>query len=157
MLFIQNQSGYRGASQDGIQYTGAKKNKQWENESTARFRSAEVNGPQESSKGGDRLHIAITYGADGTVRIYRNGTPYGSAYRPDVDGPSGQLQTYLANDAVVQLTTSKALELDEARIYDFALNEQQIADSYAGGAPSVTIEESLTAMSPRRSRTCRRT
>jgi hypothetical protein len=148
VLFIQNQSGYRGASQDGIQYTGAKKNKQWENESTARFRSAEVNGPQESSKGGDRLHIAITYGADGTVRIYRNGTPYGSAYRPEVDGPSGQLQTYLANDAVVQLTTSKALELDEARMYDFALSEQQIADSYAGGAPSVTLAESLTAMSP---------
>ncbi len=147
VFYIQNQSGYRGASLDGIQYTGAKKKRQWENESTARFRSDEVNGPEETSQAGDRLQIAITYAADGTIQIYRNGKPYGSAYRPDVDGPSGALQTYFAADAFVQLTPSRSLELDEARLYAATLTPQQIADSYAAGAPSVTLEESLASMS----------
>lgn len=146
VFLISNRSGYRGASLDGIQYGGGKR-KQWENQSTARFRTADVAGPEENAQAGDRIHLTITYAGDGTIRLYRNGTAYGSSYRPEQDNAAGRLQTYLADDAIIQLTASQSFDLDEARLYDVALSPEQIAASFTAGAPSVPAEESFQAMS----------
>ncbi len=150
ILMIQNLSGYRGASLDGIQFNGGKK-KEWQNYSTAGFRDTNWNAPEEKAQeekaqAGDRLQIAITYSPDGTITAYRNGQVHGTPFRPEGDTAAGRLQTYFAQDAVVQLTTNQSLELDEARIFDASLSAQQIADSFAAGAPSVTREESIAAM-----------
>jgi mono/diheme cytochrome c family protein len=145
VLLIQNRIGYRGAALDGIQYSAGKK-KQWQNLSTAGFRTADANGPEESAKAGEHIQIAITYSAGGTIRIYRNGVPYGAPNRPDQENPAGRLQRYVAHDAIVQLKATPGFELDEARIYDVALTDAQVAASYAAGAPSVPPEESLHAM-----------
>jgi mono/diheme cytochrome c family protein len=134
LLEIANRRGYRGAANDGIRLSGGPK-QQWVNVSTASFRTAEVNGPAETTVPGSRIHVAITYATDGTIRLYRNGAPYGDAYRPDA-GASGLLQTYVKGDAVIRFTSTPNLELDEARLYTSALTEEQIAASYRQGAPS---------------------
>jgi hypothetical protein len=129
---IRNRSGFRGAAYDGIQFI-AGKTRQWENMSTVRFRSEEVSGPAEDTPAGGRIQMAITYAADGEIRLYRNGQPYGKAYRPDQGLPQGRLQTYLKADALVELTSANGLELEEARLYDAALSPAQIASSYEQG------------------------
>ena len=134
---IYNRSGYRGAASDGIQFAGGS-NKQWRNLSTANFRTADAKGPKESAATGERIHLAFTYSADGAIRQFRNGLPYGEPFRPDV-GISGQLQTYAAGDAVLKFTATPELAIDEARLYDTALTAAQIAASFAAG-PAPTIE-----------------
>ncbi len=146
ILVLQNNSGYRGAAFDGIQYNGPKK--RWENYSTAGFRNTQWEAPEENTEPGDQLQIAITYGADGTITAYRNGKPHGKPFHGEPGNPSSELQTYLPQDAIAMLTTNQSLNLDEARIYAAALTPQQIADSYNAGAPSVPREESAAAMTP---------
>jgi hypothetical protein len=142
---IRNRSGFRGAAVDGIQYVAGKK-KQWENLSTVRFRSAEVDGPPEDTPPGKTVHIAIVYAADDTIQLYRNGESYGKAYKPDVSLPAGRIQTYMENDAIVELTSSKDVQLEEARLYAAALTPQQIAESYQSGVLSVSQQDLLVAL-----------
>src|SRR5262249_6810672 len=104
LLELAKRSGFRGAAYDGIRLSGGPK-QQWVNVSTASFRTAEVGGPEEKTEPGSRTHVAITYAADGTIRIFRNGAPYGAPYRPDA-GASGTLQTYPAGDAVIRFTST---------------------------------------------------
>ncbi|MFN0104586.1 MAG: DUF1553 domain-containing protein [Bryobacteraceae bacterium] len=143
VMQIYNRSGYRGAASDGIQFAGGT-NKQWRNLSTANFRTAEVNGPKESAAAGERIHLAVTYAADGTIRLYRNGEPYGESYRPDA-GPSGQTQIYAAGDAVLKFTATPEFALDEARLYNTALTAEQLAASFAA-SPAPTIERLATPL-----------
>jgi mono/diheme cytochrome c family protein len=131
VMQISNRSGYRGAASDGIQFGGGTSG-QWRNLSTANFRTADVNGPKETAAAGERIHLAITYASDGAIRLYRNGRSYGEPYRPDA-GINGRTQTYGAGDAVLKFTASPELELDEARLYDTALPEEQVAASFAAG------------------------
>ena len=86
------------------------------------------------------------YGSDNTIRIYRNGEPYGKAYKPQVDLPAGRLQTYLRDDAIIELSTSKDLELEEARVYNSALSSDQIAQSYRAGVSLATLEDLTRVM-----------
>lgn len=144
ILVLQNNSGYRGAALDGIQYNGPKK--KWENYSTAGFRDTQWNAPEENAEPGDHIQIAITYAADGTITAYRNGKQHGEPFRGEPGNPSSELQTYLPQDAIVMLTTNQSLNLDEARIYSAALTPQQIADLFRAGAPSVPRDESAAAM-----------
>ncbi|TSA35531.1 MAG: DUF1549 domain-containing protein, partial [Opitutales bacterium] len=43
-------------------------------------RTQNVNGPAETSKPGELIHLAIVYQTDGHIELYRNGQPYGSGY-----------------------------------------------------------------------------
>ena len=74
-------------------------------------RTADVAGPAEDAVEGGRIHIAIVYSGDDTIRLYRNGLAYGKAYKPEIDLPVGRLQTYLKNDAVIELSSTKELEV----------------------------------------------
>ncbi len=148
---IYNRSGYRGAASDGIQFAGDT-NKQWRNISTANFRTTDVNGPKETASAGERIHLAITYVADGTIRLYRNGVPYGQSFRPDA-GANGLTQTYAAGDAVLKLTATPELGLDEARLYDSALTGEQVAASFAAGpAPAMQRKEGSAPLFEQRER-----
>jgi mono/diheme cytochrome c family protein len=141
---VRNQSGFRGAAVDGIQLAGQR----WRNTSTVQFRTADVGGPPEEAREGDRLHIAIAYAADGTIAIYRNGEPYGKPYKPDTSIPAGRLQTYNQGDAVVQFQVTPEIDIDEARLHERALTPEQVRASFATGAPSATIDQLLASMSP---------
>jgi mono/diheme cytochrome c family protein len=146
VMRIRNRSGFRGAAYDGIQYVAEKKKKRWESVSTVRFRSEEVNGPAEDTQPGEKVHIAIVYADDDTIQLYRNGQFYGKAYRPDVSLAAGRLQTYFKNDAIVELTSSKEMQIEEARMYAAALTPEQVAASYQSGVLGIGERELVLAM-----------
>ncbi|MBM3784034.1 MAG: DUF1553 domain-containing protein [Acidobacteria bacterium] len=129
---LRNRSGFRGASVDGLQYA-AGKNRQWENTSIGRFRTAGVNGAPEDTAEGGLLHLAIVYRADDRIQIYRNGNPYGAAYLPEQGTASSKLQTYFPGDAVARFTANVELHVEEARLYDRALTAAEMAASYSQG------------------------
>ncbi len=136
LMEVANRSGYRGAATDAIRLTGGPR-QQWINASTASFRTQEVEGPTETTAAGQRTQMVATFAADGTIRLYRNGEPYGKAYRPDPEaGAAAELQTYLKGDGYVRFTMTPMLELDEARLYATALTPEQVAAAYREGAPS---------------------
>ena len=145
IFLIRNIEGFRGAALDGIQYT-AGETKLWRNVSTASFRSSDLDAPAEAAEPGDLVHIAVSYASDNSIRLYRNGKPYGRPYLPELKEGPGLLQTYLKGEAEVVFRNPGSLELEEARVYDEALSEQQVAASYAAGAPSVTLDDLRGAM-----------
>ncbi len=147
VLRIQNTEGFRGAAMDGIQYE-AGDGRQWRNASTGRFRNADVQGAPEQASEGQVIHIAITYTADHSIRLYRNGKPYGEAYTPNLEIKAARLQTYVAGEATVSLSASKDLELEEVRIYGRALTAEQVEASYRAGAPNFTPDQLLEVMAP---------
>ncbi len=132
---IRNRSGFRGASNDGIRFTGDER-KQWENFSVGRFRSAELNGPAEDSPAGSLIQVAIVYREDDRIQLFRNGRPYGDAYLPEPGAAAARLQTYFAGDAFVRFTASEELHIEEARLYDRALSASELAVSFQMGAIS---------------------
>ena len=121
-------------------------------------RTQNVNGPAETSKPGELIHLAIVYQTDGKIELYRNGQPYGTGYAP-------------ANEKATLATFTQAKsrllfgrrhtgggnaflkgELEEARLYGFALTAAQIADSFKAGtlrgelAPVATKDDKLAGL-----------
>ena len=45
-------------------------------------RTRDLDGPDETAKPDELVHVAITYAADGRIAVYRNGRPYAEPYRP---------------------------------------------------------------------------
>lgn len=86
--------------------------------------------PEETEAVSRPVHVAIAYDADGTVRGYRDGQPYGNPYKSN--GP----QEFKAGNSVVsfgvrhlpavgnRLLAGRVLR---ARLYDRALTSEQIA------------------------------
>lgn len=148
VMRVRNRSGFRGAAVDGIHFIGGKK-RQWENTSTVRFRTEDVEGPDEDANPGALVQVAITYATDGEIRLYRNGRLYGHAYRPDAGSSHGKLQAYGKDDAVIELSSGNGLEVEEARLYAEALPPEKIASSFAAGivngAPAATLEREAAA------------
>ncbi len=138
---IRSREDFRGAALDGIRYTGKKDGHHWENTSTANFRTLDVKGPSEDTAPGGRVHLAVVYRPDHTIAIYRNGLPYGEAYRPEPADDRDLLQTYIAGDAEVSFNNAIGLAVDEARLYDRALSPEQIAASFQAGAPGILDKE----------------
>jgi hypothetical protein len=145
ILRIRNRSGFRGAAYDGIRYAAGKQ-KQWENLSTVNFRTEDVAGPPEDTEEGQRIQIAIVYAPDDTIRLYRNGRLYGKPYKPEVSLSAGRVQTYVRGDAVIELSGSKELELEEARVYNVPLTAAQIAASFEAGVAGLSRGALLRAM-----------
>ncbi|MBL8214400.1 MAG: DUF1553 domain-containing protein, partial [Bryobacterales bacterium] len=144
---IRNQSGYRGASLDGIQLTGGKKPK-WQNPSIGNFRTEDVGGDPESAQPGDRVQIAIVYTADDRIQIYRNGQPYGKAYLPEQGTPAAKLQAFLASDAIVRFTVSPDVVIEEARLYDRPLQAADVKASFEAGIANFTAADLETRLNP---------
>ena len=125
------------------------KRKQWENLSTVRFRTEDVEGAPEDTASGERVHIAIVYGADDTIQHLSQRT----AIRKAVQAANRLAGRPAANIFAktmrsIELTASKDLELEEARVYNVALTPEQIAESYRSGGRGVTAEDLIRAMNP---------
>ncbi|MFN7733003.1 MAG: DUF1553 domain-containing protein, partial [Pirellula sp.] len=76
-----------GAVFDAIVY-GERDAGQWMAGSNGFARSRSFAGPQETAVG-EPAHIAIRYSADGTIRLFRNGEPYGEPYRTGLQSFAG--------------------------------------------------------------------
>ena len=115
------------------------------------LRSAPFQGTDEADAGGQFVHVALVYGADGTISAYREGQPYGQPTRP------GDLQVYAAKTAQVLFGLrhgppggNRLLRgrIERARLYDQALTADQVAASaFAGGSSVVPLPAILAELS----------
>ncbi len=147
VMRIHNTEKFLGAVVDGIMYSGGDA-KEWRNTSSSSFRTAEGNGTPETAEENRLVHIAICYAANHSIRLYRDGKPYGEAYTPDVRIEVGRLQTYLAREGQVAFNLSEDVEIEEARLYDVALTAEQVEASYLTGILNVRREELDEVMTP---------
>jgi hypothetical protein len=98
-------------------------------------RSQQTNGPVEDTVSGATVHVAVSYAADGTVSVFRNGKRYGDSYR------KGELQEYSKGEARVLVGLRHmgagngyfAGRIDEVRLYTRALSEVELSASHAAG------------------------
>ncbi len=146
-----------GGTFDSLVFAERQKGK-WMAGSNNSLRTQNVNGPAETSKPGELIHLAIAYQADGRIELYRNGQPYGTGYAPANE--KAALHTF-AQDKSRLLFGRRHTgggnaflrgELEEARLYGFALTAAQIADSFKAGtlrgelAPVATKDEKLAGL-----------
>ncbi len=117
-------------------------------------RTRDLEAPPETAKPGELVHVAITYGADNRVTVYRNGQPYGEGYQ--LGGDAATLRTYPAGEARVLIGMRHtgggnaffAGEVAEARLYDRALSAEDVASSYRAGPDGPSLEALLKALTP---------
>jgi hypothetical protein len=106
----------------------------------------------ETAKPGELVHLAVVYGADGSITVYRNGRRYGDAYVPT--GAKAGLRTYPAEESRVLIGLRHTGagngflngEVAEARLYDRALSPAEVAASFRAGAVEVPLAEVLQAL-----------
>jgi hypothetical protein len=126
----------------------------WTAGSNNGVRSQKVGGPEEEAEANRLVHIAIVYGGDNSITLYRDGNPYGQGYQ------KSELRKFSAGKARILLglrhkgAGSGFLkgEIEEARLYDRALNPEQVAASFhTGPSHSFTPEQIAAGLSPKQS------
>ncbi|RLT08849.1 MAG: DUF1553 domain-containing protein [Planctomycetota bacterium] len=133
-----------GMSFDAIVF-GEREPGRWMAGSNSFNRTQPFSGDPETEADKQFVHIAIAYDEDGTIRCYRQGRPYGQAYR------KSELQNFKAGAARI-VFGARALPpganymlagtIREARMYDRALSESEIAASAevaSSGVPATVL------------------
>jgi len=123
-------------SLDGVRFDaivfGEQQSRHWMAGSNVFQRTAPFNGPAETARKNQLVHVAIVYSEDGQITGYRNGRPYGKPYQKP--GPI----RFSAGDAQVLFGLRHAPAsgnrifhgtIDRARLYDRALTAAEIAAS----------------------------
>lgn len=122
---------------------------QWLSGSNNHRRSQRIDGPSESAANVP-IHLAITYAADGTITCYRNGKPYGSAYKtsPAVEF-SAKESNILFGLRHLPPGGNRYLHgtISRAGLYDKALSADEVLASYESAGQTVTSREVVAAMS----------
>ncbi|MBI4602130.1 MAG: DUF1553 domain-containing protein [Planctomycetes bacterium] len=117
-------------------------------------RTKDLEAPAETAAATELVHVAVVYGSDDRIAFYRNGVPHGKPYVPQAEESS--LQTYRRGEAQVLFglrhtgSTNGLLagEIEEARVYDRALSNDEVAASFRAGPLLVgdrEIDEALGA------------
>lgn len=137
-----------GSVFDSITY--AEKNpSQWMAGSNFYLRTRPFHGPKEQDAVSNWVHIAISYASDGTITAYRNGLPYGKAYKSEkvASFASGEYQVILG---IRHLPAGGDRHLSgriqKAQLFDRALTPAEIAASYEANGQG--ISEWLAKLSP---------
>ncbi len=141
-----------GGTFDAIVF-GEREPKKWIAGSDGFHRTRDVPGAEETAGPEDLIHVAIVYKADGSIALFRNGARLAEPYKPN--GKNSALQTYKAGESHVLIgmrhagggNAFLAGEVAEARLYDRALSDREVADSCRAGGPRVTPEEITRALS----------
>lgn len=108
--------------------------KSWVAGSNNFTRSKLLNGPETQS--GIWVHLAVSYAKDGSIQIYRNGMPYGAAYKPSnglFTFQKGQVRLLIGKRHTGGGRAYLKGEIDEVRFYAEALTPQAIEASYKRG------------------------
>lgn len=146
-MTIQDRS---GVTFDGIVY-GEKKNGHWLSGSNNHKRTRNFNGQQEKEAAKTAVTITITYAADGTVRAFRNGQPYGAPY------DAGAIHSYESGQShlVFGLRHGTAVggnrmltgRLFEARLFDRALSKEEVKALYDGNSDFISPSQIFESLS----------
>jgi hypothetical protein len=138
---------------DGIVF-GEREARRWMAGSDFFERTRSLESPAETAGPGEIIHVAIVYEAGGRIAFYRNGAPHGKSYVPE--GPSASLRTYprAAARVLIGLRHAGAAngflagEIEEARLYDRALEPEEVAASFRAGPLRIAPEEVARRLSP---------
>ncbi len=133
---------------DAIVY-GEREAGQWMAGSDGFRRTKSFGGPEETEAVDRPVHVAIVYAADGTVSGFRDGKPYGSAYR------SVGLKRFPAKTSVVLFGLRHADPggnrllrgtILGARLFDRALSPDEVAASARSGGFFIAEEEIIARL-----------
>ncbi len=112
-------------------------------------RSELFEGPAETEAATRPVHVAVVYQADGTIRGYREGQPYGRTYRK---APGA---TFEADKSQILLGCRHGSpsgnhglrgRIDRARLYDRALTPEEIAQTASIEAKTIRESDILAAL-----------
>ncbi|MDA1017161.1 MAG: DUF1588 domain-containing protein, partial [Planctomycetota bacterium] len=129
---------------------GERQPRHWISGSNGFSRTEDFPESTPETKHGELLHLAMTYAADGTTTLYRDGKPYGKPYRRgNAVFPKDQSSVifglrHLPPGGNRFLNVS----IDKARLYDRALTPEEVAASASGNNLYVSDEDLLLAMTP---------
>ena len=110
-------------------------------------RSQDPGGPPEDATVQQLIHVAIVYGKDNSITVYRNGQPYGTTYRkgkvqPFLKGKS----RFLFGQRLSDINPPLAGEIEEARAYFRPLTASEVKASFRAGPQGITDEELVAAL-----------
>ena len=97
------------------------------------------------------VHVAITYGGEGTIRIFREGRPYGTPHKSlgRCRFPAVEAQVVFGlRHSPAGGNRMLAGTIVRARVYDRALDEAEVAASAAAGGDYVDSDSITTALTP---------
>ena len=97
------------------------------------------------------IHVAITYANDGTIRLFRDGQPYGTPYKSSGPAvfPAGETQVVFGlRHAPAGGNRMLAGTIVRARVYDRALDESEVAASAAASGDYVDTQSLIAALTP---------
>ena len=123
--------------------------RQWLPGSNFFKRTQSLRGPAEAEAGQRPVHVAITYAPDGTITTYRDGKPYGRAYKSE--GP----ERFAAGECIVVFGLRhspadgrKRLRgrILRASVYDRALTPDEVLASATGDRRFVSHSRVLAAL-----------
>jgi hypothetical protein len=131
---------------DSIVY-GERESRRWMAGSDFGRRTDSFYGPAEESS--DFVHVLIAYAADGTITGYRNGVPYGKAYKSN--GPfvfeAGKSQMLFGNRHGSPAGNRPLRgQILQARLYDRALTGDEAYASFTGDPNFVSFADVLAAL-----------
>ncbi len=112
-----------------------------------------VSGPAEKDAATRPVHVAISYAADGTTRMYRDGLPYGKPYKtakPAVFPPGEAVVLFGQRHTPAGANRGLSGTLLRARLYDRALDPCEIAASAASFRDHVPSSQIIAALPPER-------
>ncbi len=102
------------------------------------------------SEADDRfVHIAIVYHGDGRIVGYRDGVPYGSPYSshgPNRFEPDASIVSFGIRHLPAGGNRLLSARIDQARLYDRALSDTEIAASFSSASGRVTREQVIASM-----------
>ncbi|MFO1096561.1 MAG: DUF1549 domain-containing protein [Planctomycetaceae bacterium] len=146
VLTVQSKSGDRF---DSLVYAEREPHK-WMAGSESFLRTQPLGGAEENAADAQFVHVAVVYGGDRTLTFYRNGEPYGTAYRPpgaatfDADAVLLVGCRHEPNVGNRPLTGT----VQRARLYDAALTPEQIRTSSLTGGIIASEADLLAQLSP---------
>jgi len=142
VITLQNNN---GEPFDSIVYAEREK-RAWMSGSNGFRRTRNLGGAAESANATTAVHMAIVYGADNSISVYRNGELYGQSYSQDslVTYGKGQAQVLfgLRHKGATRNGHLKG-ELERAALYDRALSRKEIQASLASRGEFITLEAVL--------------
>lgn len=104
-------------------------------------------GIEETTPPEQLIHIAIVYGPDNSIALYRNGQPYGKPYtKGTVQLFEKGKSRFLFGQRLSGVNPPLAGEIEEARAYTSALSPAEIAASFEAGPAGVSADELLEVL-----------
>ncbi len=143
-----------GSRFDSLVY-GERQARRWVAGSENHRRTQDAAGAAEEAPPGRLVHVAIVYDQVGRILLYRDGGPYGAAYRPEAPpltfaAGEGRVLLGLRHSAGARPKDGRwfAGEIDEARLYDRPLTPAEVRASFQAGPRPVARQAILAALSP---------